>query len=633
MHQAEGSVESGPGGGYCDRESATTECDTSTSLADDPCLVDDPGPVDDPGLVVDDPGLVGDTELVEITCDLRQSGRERMSDEDDEAGEISAATWGGVIEPFALHNAAMPFHYFLMGYISGVVNGLLYGILVGTMALDAKQYVTSQAVIIAPWSIKCCVGFLSDNFPLLRHRRRCYCIFGNILTCTVFVGLCIFYEKPMREYCEAPDEQCMHFDPKDLHIIIVCFALICTGLVLSDSACDGLMISVSKTQITRTKRSCVPIGCFVIRVVGTTLAYAILIFGFDGETLSGFFVSGMPLWIVFASCACLGFVGIVLWCFMAKYDTEGPDLRCVGCLAFEARTTRPADDSYCSLSGVRAYELFRFACNERFCYFILYNLLAPIVVNVTSPTVGLMGMYWTPTDAKQMTFLVSTVAIILSLLALMTWFLKCNWSYIIVAVTTLTVCVSLPITVFAALDVCRNQYLFMLQDVLRPLPAASMYLVATLATVELVPPGHEATIYGLVSTSHILAISSAGALSNVVYGYLADVFDLSGKSPFFQKQNYLDDTDEFRLAIVASACIQCSLMLLSQTLVVLMPASAKDARAVKERLEIGAEHGRYGMLTFSAILICFLVAVTLNVMTVVPNLRCMQYVNGIGCDP
>ena len=578
-------------------------------------------------------GLVTGPDMAEITCDLRQSGRGQMSDDEgDGDGEENAPfDMEGdleVVAAFPVRNAAMPFHYFVMGYVSGVINGLLYGILVGTMSLDATQYVTSQAIIVAPWGLKCCIGFVSDNFPVIYHKRRYYCIMGNTLTCAVFVGLCIFYNRPTtREHCDPPDGKCMHFDPTDLHTIVVCFMLVCLGLVVSDSACDGLMVSVSRKQNTVCP-SVVPIGCFLVRIVGTTVASTVLIFGFDGEASSG-----IPLWTVFLSCACLCFAGMLLWYCAAKYDAGESSLPCVGCMPREHEACAPdaGRESHCSQAIAKAGELSKFGCDERFCYFVLYNLIAPIVVNVTSPATGPMRMYWTPTDVQQVTFLVSAVATILSLVALMTWCLQTNWSHIIFAATTCTACVNLPITVFGALGLCRNQYVFMLQDILSPLPAASMYLVATLATVALVPEGHEATIYGLVSTSHILAIPSARALSNLVYGYVADLFALPGTSPFFQQQNYLDDTDEFRLAIVAAACIQCSMMLMSQTLVVLLPGDASEWTQLKLSLET-APRGNYGLVTFTAIFVCFLAGVTLNIMTAVPNIRCTELINGIGCD-
>ena len=96
--------------------------------------------------------------------------------------------------PFGLCNVAMPFQYFVSGFIGAIITGILYGILIGRMSVDANHYVASQAVVLVPWGFKCCVGFMSDNFALLGRRRVYYCVLGHIVILFTFVGLAIFYE-------------------------------------------------------------------------------------------------------------------------------------------------------------------------------------------------------------------------------------------------------------------------------------------------------------------------------------------------------------------------------------------------------------------------------------------------------
>ena len=52
------------------------------------------------------------------------------------------------VYPFGICNLAMPFQYFVAGFIGAMPTGILYGILIGSMSADANYYVSSQAVVL-----------------------------------------------------------------------------------------------------------------------------------------------------------------------------------------------------------------------------------------------------------------------------------------------------------------------------------------------------------------------------------------------------------------------------------------------------------------------------------------------------
>ena len=384
-------------------------------------------------------------ELAEITC---------SSEQEEEQELIKTTSTLSLLQSksLSISGIVIMFQYFVVGFISGTLNGLLYGILVGTMALDTKKYVTSQAVIVAPWGMKCVVGFLSDHSSSKGYKRRSYCTLGHLIVCFTFCGLSMFYTAPMSKYCEQKeDSECDQFIAKDTHVIIICFMIICFGLVLSEAACDGLLVETSQSQITRVKRMLVPVGCFAIRIIGTTATSAIFVFGFNGETQSGFFSSGIPLWTLFATCAILSLLAGLLW-WNAPYDTAHAHWHSEdGKRKFRGPRLESAAISH------KFSVLFRFFSTRPFCNFMLYNLLAPILVNTTSPVAGLMGTYWTQTDRQQVTFLASSVTTLMLLAVMMTWFLKSDWPTVVLLTTTGTACLSLPISVFAALDICRHR--------------------------------------------------------------------------------------------------------------------------------------------------------------------------------
>ena len=503
--------------------------------------------------------------------------------------------------PFGICNQAMPFQYYVSGFIGAMLTGVLYGILIGNMAVDANYYVASQAVVLVPWGFKCFIGFLSDNFPLLGRRRVYYCVMGHTIVSSTFIGLTAFYEDPIKEYCDAQlTVLCNRFATRHVNVVVTCFLLVCTGLVLSESACDGLMIQVCKEQIGQVRKAKVASVCFAIRLVGAATAATLILFGHD-----------LPLRVMFVACASLSILSTLLWLRYAQYD--------------QYNGNGYGNQTSCNQFGGGS-RLFDLCCTPRFSKFMVYNLFAPMLVNITSPSMGVMRMYWSPTGHQQFTFVVSSFFTISMLSMITTWFLRAKWLHIVLVTTTVTVCITLPISVFAALNICRSEYIFLVQDVLQPLPAASMYLVATLATVDIAPPGQEATVYGLVTTAHILAIPSAKSIANLLYAQIPIFFGLSGKDPFFQHQNYTTDSVEFRQAVVTSVVISASAMMLSQLFLLLFPANRNRPT------DSGADF-KCGILTILLIALMFTMGMSLNMLTMIPHVRCSGAIRGIGCTP
>ena len=534
-----------------------------------------------------------ETELVSLT--QHDAELDTTADIDITANEIKERMRA---YPFALCNLAMPFQYFVSGFVGAIITGILYGVLIGRMSVDANHYVTSQAVVLVPWGFKCCVGFLSDNFALLGRRRVYYCVMGHLVVLFTFAGLAIFYEDPLEEYCDLQSTSfCNKFATRHVRVLVICFMVTCTGLMLSESACDGLMIQVCKEQSGPVQKAKVASTCFIIRFVGAATAATLLLFTHD-----------LPPVTIFVICAILSSMCMFLWLQLSQYD--------------KPHKHEYGNQIVCYDSS--ASQLFVLFCTPRFTKFMVYNLLAPILVNITSPSMDGMRIYWSPTGHQQFTFVISSVFTILLLTMITTWFPRAKWLHIVLTTTTVTVCLTLPISVFATLDICRSEYLFLLQDVLQPLPAASMYLVATLATVDIAPPGQEATIYGLVTTSHILAIPSAKSVANILYAQIPIFFDITDANAFFDQQNYTDDSLEFRQAVVVSVVISASATMLSQLLLLLLPSN--KARATDEE----PSH-KYGILTGLAILPTFTVGMSLNLLSMIPHVRCSGAIVGIGC--
>ena len=101
-------------------------------------------------------------------------------------------------------------------------------------------------------------------------------------------------------------------------------------------------------------------------------------------------------------------------------------------------------------------------------------------------------------------------------------------------------------------------------------------------------------------------------------------FGLSGDDSFFKQQNYVDDSVEFRQTVFTSVVLSASLLMLSQLLLLLFPSN-------KSKPTDGHVSVAYGIAILLSTLIIFCIGMGLNLVTMVPHMRCLGALRGIGC--
>merc|ERR1711966_80825 len=108
-------------------------------------------------------------------------------------------------------------------------------------------------------------------------------------------------------------------------------------------------------------------------------------------------------------------------------------------------------------------------------------------------------------------------------------------------------------------DVVRNQYFYLGESILDEIPAAANFVVGTYIIVEMADVGNEGLTYGLLTTISNLGSPFSRAVGNQIFGAF--------KHNLSDRQNYVDDTPEFRNAVAYSfaksdkyAYITCGLL-------------------------------------------------------------------------
>lgn len=547
------------------------------------------------------------------------------------------------VHPVSLANLALPVHYFVTGFVGAVCSGVLYGVLLGVMAVDAHVFVTSQTVVLAPWGVKCILAFISDAFPIMGYRRKYYCAIGHWISLFILVLLALGWEEPTPFHCMQKSAQgafgyndatvCNAHASDEAHVFVLALMLVVTGLVVADSAADGLMIETSQQQNDTKQRAAVPITCFMLRVTGGASGSLFLAIGFNGIHHLGFFHNELSLNTVCSVCAAACFISMVSWVTLSAADKpQSRFVPCSTCCAGNTSWNQHHNFSRCSHAKSQIRVLVNLFSSKRFFCFMMFNLLSPALANISTPVDAMMRRYWVNVQQlqQQVTTLITSLIYLAGLYGIRRCCFKLSWHTIVGVVTAGAVLFNVPISLLTAFGVYRNQYFFLVQDALDAFPSAAMYLVATLAVVELAPPGHEATLYGIVTTAHALAVPIARGAANSLYGVLPVWIGFGPAGAFSDESNYRTDDEAFRAGVAVSLCLAFTINLSALLLLPLLPKNQRAALAIRNQPDY-RHHAMWGVLTLLILAVCFLSGFVLNVLAVIPTVNCTKWIGGAGC--
>ena len=548
------------------------------------------------------------------------------------------------IRPFSLQNFAFPVHYICTGFVSTLCSGLLYGVLMGTMAVDARIYMTSQTAVASPWGIKCVVGFLSDQFPICGHRRKYYAILGYLTVCLTSLYMTMTFMEPSSFFCTEEHERvdtgdnpsvCNRHAGDDAHVFVLSLMCIVAGLVVADSAADGMMIECAQIERAAETRTAVVVNCFILRVIGASLGSCLLATGFNSYKHLGFFDSDLSLTMFYGIICAVATFSVLLW--VVASNAEQPHSQmvpCSRCCAFLHGSTWNSYVAFsrCDTAAKHAGKMLRLFCAKPFFKFMLFNIFSPALSNISTPVDVMVRRYWADVQQmqQQVTTLVTSFVYLVALCMVRSCMLKSNLRRVVAFITIVCVGTNAPISLLTVFGVCRNQYFFLAQDLLDAFPSASMYLVATLITVEIAPVGQEASMYGIVTTAHALAVPVARSVANVLYSRLPTWLNTGTMGSLSDKHMYLEDSDQFRANVAISMCVGFAVAVSALILLPFIPKNQRESVKMRN-VPRNKHHLAYGIIIWIIMAVFFASGVTLNVLTVLPSVNCTQLLGGAGC--
>ena len=548
-------------------------------------------------------------------------------------------------DPWTRSNAALPLHYMIASFVQSVSSGALYGMLMGSMAVPGHVYSTAKIFILAPWTAKAFVGFASDCFPIAGYHRKHYGAIGWCITAVAHLALAVcFRDSVVPKYCRddkfghmgnfVPEAGICnpHADSEAWKFVLLTSVSV-IGIVIAESAADGLLLECAQSWRTPEKRGAVLMQALVVRISGSAIGSLFLAFCFNGREHLGFFEWEMHIWTINHIVVILAAFMVCMWqlfCSTDSKDTMRPSVIAGCCTKRGYRAADMADNtvddyagsyvddcagsyvddyaaeydiadsgsldceqptksglyhitvSACGFAGAQLRLLCRELCTSQFVCFVAFQLLVPTMTWVTSPATEMMKRYWTGVQQMQLqlTDICIMVIFAVSICCLQDMLLASRWQRLFVLMTCVGATGSCIVGSLAALGICRDQYFYLTHELFLQLPRACNYLLATLVTAEIAPLGLEASVYGIITSAHSLAPLLARVCGNALFGQFPVVMDMPAGT-LSVADAYLADGKLFRNLVALSVLASSTLVAASCLAYKLLPVDAEAARMLQ----------------------------------------------------
>ena len=165
----------------------------------------------------------------------------------------------------------------------------------------------------------------------------------------------------------------------DAHVFVLSLMCIVAGLVVADSAADGMMIECAQIERAAETRTAVVVNCFILRVIGASLGSCLLATGFNSYKHLGFFDSDLSLTMFYGIICAVATFSVLLW--VVASNAEQPHSQmvpCSRCCAFLHGSTWNSYVAFsrCDTAAKHAGKMLRLFCAKPFFKFMLFNIFS-----------------------------------------------------------------------------------------------------------------------------------------------------------------------------------------------------------------------------------------------------------------
>ncbi len=514
---------------------------------------------------------------------------------------------GGAPNLFTRDYIGLVVQYAAVGLIDGVLPSTIYPFLQIYLNTSGVTTATAATLVRLPWSFKVFYGIFSDCFPVYGYRRRPYMVLGWTLA---FIMLLImgltpqgdpyfldpqYRYTPPEEYTDEIEATINRDAPQSGSTYVILMMFCAFGYLMADVSADGLLVELAQREplaVRGTSQTTI----YAVRILFTIVALVINGFAFNGEEYGGEFDFSLsfPALMLILSFFVLPVIPVT-W--------------------FYIREQQYPREKFTNYIGV-LWEIIQ----TRAVYQVIgYMFLHGVFWNYSYTALYPIQDYWaqvTPLNEKVMG-LVSNVVFAGAIWMTGKYGLHWNWRTVPI-ITAFSVsfmdCICTMLTVW---DIVRDQWFWLGIPVVEQLPYGMIYIVSTFVCVELAEEGHEAAMYGLITTVHNISMPFANSLTILVNS----MWDLS-------TERIQNDSYEVRRDVSITIWLMYLINLSSLVWLFMLPRQKEETQMLKR---MGGSSFFMGCLTVAYLSFAMIWSVMTNIMAIYPETSCLVIAGGEGC--
>ncbi|GAB9464278.1 Transmembrane protein [Globisporangium polare] len=523
---------------------------------------------------------------------------------------------GGALRPGGTPNLLSRQHFGLIlqygvaGIVYGSVYGSIYPFLINYLRMSGIETTSAGVLVTIPATFKMFIGIVTDCVPIFGFRRRPYMVFGWVLASAMLLIMACtpigepYY--PNRSFANVPvskltHEQIASFNtdaPQSGVKYIFLMALAYFGCVIAVTACDGILVELAQREpenVRGTAQTTISMAQDGFMVLSSSMVG----FGMNGPEYGGSFSGSLGFNALMSICAALALLNIFSALFFVQ-DTK--------VTAQQRQSLRTYFKIFYDLLSERVvYQIIAF----RFCR----NLFSNFGVTASAPIQSVWAQV-EPLNSSISTILGRVISVI-SLYVLKTYGLQWNWRRTLVVTQVAVVIIDCFPTFFTIWDVYRSQWFWLGVPLLEKLPNSMGTLISGYAVMEIVGVGHEASVYGLITTVATLASPFSSVLTKNVDAH----FDI-------ERSFLVEDDRHVRTQVTYAYLIAYGFKLISCVFVLLLPRQKAETQELKR---IGGRNRVLGALVLVVYLFTLEWSVMTNMMTMFTSTKCLVIAGGTGC--
>lgn len=497
-----------------------------------------------------------------------------------------------------------------VGFSAGALHGSIYPVLQGYFNAEGTTVASAGMLVKLPWSFKFLFGLISDCFPIFGYRRVPYMVMGWLISCAMLftigsmsMGKPYYVDPALRS--TDPDD----WTPEDWNsinssardnagLLVVPMMFATVGFLITEVAADSTIVEMAQREPIQT-RGTIQSAAHSIRMTFYAAGELAVAFAFNGADYGGSFAFSLTFphfsagmgWL----CAPLLPGALVL-------------------LSYEQKVVAPAFRSYLAAFWVVLQK-------RAVCQIAAYKFFSGVLNNfniVASSNIKAHWVHATPFNSNLMS-VVGTLTHAATLAVTAKHGLQWNWRVSIALTVIAGIVIDGFMTMLVTWDICRNQWFWLGVPVFGHIPDGVRFIISNYVVVELIEPGSEGALYGLLTTTANLSSPVGKTASKLVNAHF-----------HVWEDDILRDSFETRRDVTITIWICYSLKLVSLVLLPMLPKQKRETQILRRR-------GGSSRSAATAMLLILAVGMTwtttVNMLSMDPRTKCWAITGGCPHHP